>query len=52
MNACATMFETLAEIDSKFSKYAGKECGEISADVRKWVKKLTVSRTIGPFIVS
>ncbi|CAL1715838.1 unnamed protein product [Somion occarium] len=40
LNASATIFESLAEVDSKFVKFADKECDNISAEVKKWFKKL------------
>src|SRR4051794_28720870 len=43
MNASATIFEALADIDSKFTKYADKEYERISTEVKKWFKKLSVS---------
>ncbi|KAH8093709.1 hypothetical protein BXZ70DRAFT_1010307 [Cristinia sonorae] len=36
----ATIFDALAEVDSKFAKLADKECESISGEVRKWFKKL------------
>lgn len=41
--AAANIFEVLAEVDSKFAKIADKECGGVSAEVKKWLKKLAVS---------
>jgi hypothetical protein len=38
----ATIFDALAEVDSKFSKIADKECDILSAEVKKWFKKLAV----------
>jgi len=32
----------LSDIDAKFSKFADKECDVISAEVKKWFKKLAV----------
>ena len=43
LNASATIFEAMAEVDSKFAKYADKECDSVSAEVKKWFKKLAVS---------
>ena len=43
MNASASIFEVLSDIDSRFSKYVDKESESISAEVRKWFKKLAVS---------
>ncbi|TFK79935.1 hypothetical protein K466DRAFT_504748 [Polyporus arcularius HHB13444] len=40
LNASATIFEAMAEVDSKFAKYADKECDSVSAEVKKWFKKL------------
>ncbi len=42
MNASATIFDTLSDIDSKFAKIADKEYDGISAEVKKWFKKLAV----------
>ncbi|KAF8656276.1 hypothetical protein AX16_002712 [Volvariella volvacea WC 439] len=39
-NASATIFEALADINSKFSKLADKEYDFISTEVKKWFKKL------------
>jgi|ERR1700722_13506070 len=44
MNISASIFETSSDIDSKFTKFVDKEYDGISAEVRKWFKKLTVSR--------
>ena len=49
LNASATIFEAMAEVDSKFAKYADKECDSVSAEVKKWFKKLAVSR---PYVMS
>ncbi|KAJ6619808.1 hypothetical protein B0H10DRAFT_2025136 [Mycena sp. CBHHK59/15] len=40
MNASATIFEALSDIDSKFAKIADKEYDAISGEVKKWFKKL------------
>ncbi|KAI0782320.1 hypothetical protein C8Q75DRAFT_506458 [Abortiporus biennis] len=40
MNASATIFETLCEVDTKFAKYADRECDGVSSEVKKWFKKL------------
>ncbi|GLB40409.1 hypothetical protein LshimejAT787_0802800 [Lyophyllum shimeji] len=40
MNASATIFEVSSDIDSKFAKIADKEYDAISAEVKKWFKKL------------
>ncbi|KAF9073425.1 hypothetical protein BDP27DRAFT_1391012 [Rhodocollybia butyracea] len=40
LNASATIFETLSEVDSKFAKLADKEYDGISSDVKKWFRKL------------
>ncbi|KAJ7066997.1 hypothetical protein C8F01DRAFT_1018571 [Mycena amicta] len=40
MNASATIFEALSDIDSKFAKIADKEYDGISGEVKKWFKKL------------
>jgi rubrerythrin len=34
------MFESIAEVDTKYSKIIDKECESVSADIRKWFKKL------------
>ena len=44
MNASATIFEALSDIDSKFAKIADKEYDAISGEVKKWFKKLAVRR--------
>jgi hypothetical protein len=43
MNASAAIFEALSDVDSKFVKIADKEYDGISAEVKKWFKKLAVS---------
>ena len=43
LNACATVVEALVDVDSKFVKIADKECDALSAEVKKWFKKLAVS---------
>ena len=43
LNASATIFESMVEVDTKFAKYADKECDSVSAEVKKWFKKLAVS---------
>ena len=45
-NASATIFESLVEVDSKFVKFADRECDNISAEVKKWFKKLAVCFTV------
>ncbi|OCH94874.1 hypothetical protein OBBRIDRAFT_788874 [Obba rivulosa] len=40
LNASATIFEALSEVDTKFAKIADKECDSISTEVKKWFKKL------------
>ncbi|KAJ3744436.1 hypothetical protein DFH05DRAFT_1399235 [Lentinula detonsa] len=40
LNATATIFEALSEVDHKFSKSADKEYDGVSSDVKKWFKKL------------
>ncbi|KAG6331724.1 hypothetical protein ID866_7366 [Astraeus odoratus] len=40
LSAAASIFEVLADVDAKFAKIAGKECGGMSAEVKKWLKKL------------
>ena len=43
LSVSATIFDTLCEVDSKFVKIADKECDAVSAEVKKWFKKLAVS---------
>jgi hypothetical protein len=53
MNISASIFETLSDIDSKFSKFVDKEYDTVSTEVRKWFKKLAVSTPlISPIIRS
>ncbi|KAI0084117.1 hypothetical protein BDY19DRAFT_997965 [Irpex rosettiformis] len=40
LNACATVVETLVDVDARFVKAADKECDSLSADVKKWFKVL------------
>ncbi|KAJ7593231.1 hypothetical protein C8J56DRAFT_1162124 [Mycena floridula] len=40
LNASATIFESLSEIDSRFAKLVDKEYDAISSEVKKWFKKL------------
>ncbi|KAF8206371.1 hypothetical protein K438DRAFT_1817076 [Mycena galopus ATCC 62051] len=40
MNTSATIFDALSDIDTKFAKIADKEYDGISAEVKKWFKKL------------
>ncbi|EJD49643.1 hypothetical protein AURDEDRAFT_112472 [Auricularia subglabra TFB-10046 SS5] len=40
LSATALVFETLSDIDNKFSKIVDKECDNVSSDLRKWFKKL------------
>jgi len=42
MNASANIFEALSDVDSKFAKIVDKEYDSISAEVKKWFKKLAV----------
>jgi len=42
MNASANIFEALSDVDAKFVKIADKEYDSISAEVKKWFKKLAV----------
>lgn len=44
LNISAVMFETLSDVDSRFIKLADKECDNISSEVKKWFKKLAVSK--------
>ncbi|EGO24280.1 hypothetical protein SERLADRAFT_449048 [Serpula lacrymans var. lacrymans S7.9] len=41
LTASANIFDALAEVDSKFAKFADKECDNISSEVKKWFKKLS-----------
>lgn len=43
LNTSAIMFETLAEVDGKFAKFADHQCDGISNQVKKWFKRLAVS---------
>ncbi|KAF5367392.1 hypothetical protein D9758_003755 [Tetrapyrgos nigripes] len=40
LNASASIFEALCEVDTKFAKIADKEYDAISGEVKKWFKKL------------
>ncbi|KAH8831893.1 hypothetical protein DL96DRAFT_1812659 [Flagelloscypha sp. PMI_526] len=40
LSATATIFDALADIDSKYAKLADKEYDAISTEVKKWFKKL------------
>ncbi|KIJ67007.1 hypothetical protein HYDPIDRAFT_174282 [Hydnomerulius pinastri MD-312] len=40
LGASASIFEVLADVDSKFAKIADKECSNVSSEVKKWFKKL------------
>ncbi|KAI0636133.1 hypothetical protein C8Q77DRAFT_1101755 [Trametes polyzona] len=40
LNASATIFEAMSEVDAKFAKYADNECDNVSGEVKKWFKKL------------
>jgi hypothetical protein len=44
MISSAGIFEILAEVDMKFSKIADKEAENVGTDLKKWFKKLSVSR--------
>ena len=46
LNASATIFEAMAEVDTKFAKLADKECDSVSAEVKKWFKKLAVGTLV------
>ena len=46
LNAAALIFETLSDIDNKFSRLLDKECDGLSNDLRKWFKKLAVSYAV------
>ena len=43
MNTSAIAFETLADVDTKFTKIVDKEYDTVSTEVKKWFKKLAVS---------
>jgi hypothetical protein len=40
LNSSASIFDSITDTNTRFSKLADKECETISADVRKWFKKL------------
>lgn len=40
LNASATVFDTLYDVDSKFAKLVDNECEGISTEVKKWFKRL------------
>ena len=40
------MFDALFEVDTKYTKFADKEYDAISAEVKKWFKKLVVSANV------
>ncbi|EPQ54144.1 hypothetical protein GLOTRDRAFT_94501 [Gloeophyllum trabeum ATCC 11539] len=42
LNASATIFEALSDVDTKFAKVADKECDGLSNEVKKWFKKLAM----------
>ena len=42
LNCSAALFEALADIDTKYAKIADKEYDGISAEVKKWFKRLAV----------
>lgn len=42
LNASATIFDALSDIDSKFAKHVDKEYDGVSVEVKKWFKKLAV----------
>lgn len=44
LNASATVFDSLCEVDTKFAKLVDSECEGISSEVKKWFKRLAVSR--------
>ncbi|KAH9058332.1 hypothetical protein EDB87DRAFT_1564012 [Lactarius vividus] len=39
-NSSANIFDVLSDIDARFSKFADKQCDDISTEVKKWFKKL------------
>lgn len=50
LTASATIFEAVAEVENKFSKLVDKECDGISAEVKKWFKRLAVRRVAVRFL--
>lgn len=42
LNASASIFEALVDVDGKFVKIADKEYDAISTEVKRWFKRLTV----------
>lgn len=42
MTGVAGVFEAIAEVDTKFMRIADKECEGVTADLKKWFKKLAV----------
>ncbi len=42
MLASVNIFESLSDVNSKYSKIVDKEYDTISNDVKRWFKKLTV----------
>lgn len=42
LNASASIFDVLVDVDTKFVKIADKEYDTISTEVKKWFKKLAV----------
>lgn len=38
--SASAIFEAIVEVDTKFSKVIDKECEAVSAEIRKWFKKL------------
>ncbi|KAG1754090.1 hypothetical protein EDD22DRAFT_913709 [Suillus occidentalis] len=40
LNASASIFDILSDVDAKFAKMADKECCSISSEAKKWFQKL------------
>jgi hypothetical protein len=49
MIASAVLLDALTEVHAKFVKVADKECEGLSTEVKKWFKKLAVSRRLVAF---
>ena len=48
LTASAAVFEAVSDVDARFSKLTDKECDGISAEVKKWFKKLAVRHPLAP----
>jgi hypothetical protein len=42
LQAAASIFDALADVDARFAKGADKEYDTVSGEVKKWFKKLAV----------